>query len=351
TAAQKRQIGSIAGLLQGLQTILSDKRVFKNQDSLRLYVTQTVNKLIQRLDSLAAPGGYILWLELPKIESGSVTLNATPKQLDKRLYEDLWLRRIPAVLTSGTLSAAGNFAHFKKSLGLDRAFQNPVTELLHASPFDYEHHCLLYLADDLPFPDPKDPLYIDAVTKRVGRLIEATHGHTLVLFTSYRVMELVYLRLKGVFPFPFLKTGKGLINVVGQFRASGNGVLFAAGCWEGIDLPGDILSSLIVVKLPFPQPDPLSDYERSLYAGDREYIDSALIPQMLVKLKQGCGRLIRNEEDTGVISILDCRLKTGGRYRADVLRTLPKCGMADSVFDIARFIKKKKSNDYFRKGA
>jgi ATP-dependent DNA helicase DinG len=183
-------------------------------------------------------------------------------------------------------------------------------------------------------------------------LIEAAHGHTLVLFTSYRVMELAYLRLKGSFVFPFMKVGRGVVNVIEQFRESKNGVLFAAGSfWEGVDLPGDILSSLVVVKLPFPQPDPLADYERSQYESDSEYIENALIPQMLVKLKQGAGRLIRNEADTGVISILDSRLRRGGKYRKDVLRTLPKCGIADNVFDIEQFIREKKPAEYFGKGA
>jgi len=352
TVTQKRQISNIAGLLQGALTILGDKRVFANQDSLRLYVIQTVNKLIKRLDSLATPNGYILWLELPKIESGSITLNAIPKQLDKMLYDDFWVKRIPAVLTSGTISAAGSFTHFKKSLGLHRMIKDNITELTHASPFDYMNNCQLYLAADLPFPDPKDPVYLDAVTKLIGRLIEATHGHTLVLFTSYRVMELIYLRLKDTVSFPLLKVGRGVVNVIEQFRNSQNGVLFAAGSfWEGVDLPGDVLSSLIVVKLPFPQPDPLSDYERSQYESDKDYMENALIPQMLVKLKQGTGRLIRNETDTGVISILDSRLRKGGKYRDNVLRTLPKCGIANNVFDIERFIRDKKPDEYFGKGA
>ena len=350
TVAQKKQIKSIANLLKGLQTILNDKRLFAGQDNLRLHITQTVQKLSQKLESMSASHDLILWLELPKIESGSITINAIPKQLDKMLYEDFWRKRIPTVLTSGTISAAGSFTHFKKSLGLHRTLQKHVTEFTYASPFDYKNNCLLYLAADLPFPDPKDTKYLDGVAKRISKLIEATHGHTLVLFTSYRVMELVYMRLKNVFGFNCMKVGRGFVNVIEQFRNSENGVLFAAGSfWEGIDLPGDILSSLIVVKLPFPQPDPLSDYERSQYESDKDYLENALIPQMLVKLKQGAGRLIRNETDTGVISILDRRLKKYGKYQADVLRTLPKCGIANNVFDIERFVHEKKPDGYFKK--
>ena len=353
TDIQIRRTKRIVTLLEYLlDYMMKSLNTAENQKSLRLYVMQTVNVLHQHMTALTMPKELVLWLEMPKQETGSIFINAIPKRLDKLLYNDFWRKRIPTILTSGTISATGSFRHFKKNLGLHRALPNAVTEMSHVSPFDYQNHCLLHIAADLPFPDPKDTNYLDAIAMRIQRLVKATHGHTLVLFTSYKVMELVYLRLKAKINYPFLIVGRGALNTIEQFRDSKNGILFATGSfWEGVDLPGDILSSLIVVKLPFPTPDPISEYERTLYPDDAAYIQNALIPQMLVKLKQGAGRLIRNETDTGVISILDSRLRKGGKYRADVIRTLPKCGTADNVFDIERFIREKKPVEYFGTGA
>ena len=138
TAVQKSHIRRIAEYLEQALTIVSNKRLYINQDSLRFYITQSINKLLNRLESLSESHDLVLWLELPKIESGSIILNAIPKQLDKILYEDFWRKRIPSVLTSGTISAAGSFTHYKKSLGLHRTFQNHITELSHASPLQDE---------------------------------------------------------------------------------------------------------------------------------------------------------------------------------------------------------------------
>jgi ATP-dependent DNA helicase DinG len=117
--------------------------------------------------------------------------------------------------------------------------------------------------------------------------------------------------------------------------------------WEGVNIPGDVLSHLIIVKLPFPIPDPISDYEKSLYPDMNEYFKSVLIPKMLIKLRQGVGRLIRSETDTGVISILDVRAGDAGRYHQDVLYALPECRRAERIEDIRTFLKEKKDNSYF----
>ncbi len=114
-----------------------------------------------------------------------------------------------------------------------------------------------------------------------------------------------------------------------------------------MNIPGDALSHLIIVKLLFPIPDPISDYEKSLYQDMKEYLKSVLIPQMLIKLRQGVGRLIRSETDTGVISILDVRASDNGRYRQDVLDALPKCRRAESVEDIRGFLIEKKDEKFF----
>jgi len=120
--------------------------------------------------------------------------------------------------------------------------------------------------------------------------------------------------------------------------------------WEGIDLPGDILSLLVIVKLPFQVPDPLSEYEQSLYSGEDVYKRLVVLPDMLLKLKQGAGRLLRLESDTGVLAILDIRARISGAYRADILKALPFCRVTDSIKRVERFIRLVKDNDYFNGG-
>jgi ATP-dependent DNA helicase DinG len=144
------------------------------------------------------------------------------------------------------------------------------------------------------------------------------------------------------------KLERSTSNAIEKFKASGNGVLFASGAlWEGIDIPGDSLSMLIIVKLPFQVPDPISEYEKSQYADFREYRDDVLIPEMLVKLKQGFGRLVRTETDTGVVALLDCRANLNGAYHSSVINALPDCCVTSDINDIAPFLKAVKSAEYW----
>ncbi len=179
--------------------------------------------------------------------------------------------------------------------------------------------------------------------------MSATHGHTLILFTSYWLMERVFYGLKEqLSDYPLFLMGRGRLDVIRKFRRSGNGVLFASdSAGEGIDLAGDILSSLIVVKLPFPVPDPVMEYQRNQYDDFDLYRREIIIPEMLIKLRQWFGRGIRREKDTAVFSILDSRASLRGRYRAEILNTLPAMPVTDRLMDVADFIISKKADSYF----
>ena len=132
----------------------------------------------------------------------------------------------------------------------------------------------------------------------------------------------------------------------------GNAVLFAAGaCWEGVDFPGDMVSSLILARLPFPVPDPLSEAEKEQYPSLQEYIQAVVVPEMQKKLRQGFGRAIRTETDTCVISILDCRAVPEGRYHHAALDALPPMPTTRRIEDVATFIREKKSPEYFEEGS
>jgi len=148
--------------------------------------------------------------------------------------------------------------------------------------------------------------------------------------------------------YPLFLMGRGRLDVINRFRRSGNGVLFASdSAGEGIDLAGDILSSLIVVKLPFPVPDPVMEYQRNQYEDFDLYRRDIIIPEMLIKLRQWFGRGIRREKDTAVFSILDSRASLRGRYRTEILNTLPTMPVTDRLMDVADFIIRKKADSYF----
>ena len=140
---------------------------------------------------------------------------------------------------------------------------------------------------------------------------------------------------------------KGGLNAVERFKESGNGVLFSSAMWEGIDIPGDALSMLIIAKLPFAVPGPVSEHERALYGSSGAYKNNAAVPEMLIKLKQGFGRLIRTESDSGAVAILDSRANTGGAYRRRVLSALPDCRVTAEISDVYSFFRAKKSPEYF----
>ena len=125
-------------------------------------------------------------------------------------------------------------------------------------------------------------------------------------------MNAVYQQSKDCFTYPLLSVWRQSQNVISQFKQMPNAVLFAAGsCWEGVDFPGDMVSSLIIARLPFPVPDPLREAERKKYPSLQEYIKAAVVPDMQKKLRQGFGRAIRTETDTCVVSILDHRAAPG----------------------------------------
>ena len=350
----KTSLRSLRNSLDTLWERLSDNSdVSGHQESLRSYVLYTLQKLSERLEVFQSPDEIVYWLEMPKLTrkvTGEITLRCIPKNLGKYLKRDLWSKRFPVVLTSGTLSAAGSFEYIKKRIGLDLIPKGRLLETSKTPPFDYKNNCLLYISEVTPYPDNRKTRYINAISSEVERLITATHGHTAVLFTSYRVMEMVYEKIAGrKLGYPLFKLNRSGGGAIARFKNSGNGVLFASGSmWEGIDIPGDILSSLIIVKLPFQVPDPLSEYEREQYASDEEYKRLVILPDMLLKLKQGFGRLIRLESDTGVVAVLDSRARVGGAYRDAVLDALPPCRVTDSVKDVERFIQTVKNKDYFQ---
>ena len=282
----------------------------------------------------------ILYLEFSA--DGQLTFCAASNRVPQLLRSALWNTREPTILTSGTLTAAGDFDHTEQLLGL--AAYAPLRHFRAESPFNYRKKCLLYIPARRAAAVPENQYLADQIV----RLTVACHGHALVLFTSYRQMRNVYDALGGRLMFPVFQAGRGQNRSIQQFRQSGNGVLFAAGsCWEGIDFPGDMVSLLIIAKLPFPIPDPVSNYERQQYPNLRDYINAEVIPEMQKKLRQGFGRAIRTEQDSCVVAILDERAGIGGKYHDAALAALPSCPTTEKIEDVQQFIREQKRPDYF----
>lgn len=287
---------------------------------------------------------YILYIRYDR--NGSPSLCAASRDMPEQLYQALWQRNIPAVLTSGTLMAGGSFDRTRQLMGLSA--DPRLDDFIAVSPFRYEENCLLYLPDDLPRFRIGSEQEAICLAEQIRELVSATHGHTLVLFTSYYLMGAVYNQIKESLSFPLLEVWRHSQNTVHQFKQLPNAVLFAAGaCWEGVDFPGDMVSSLIIVRLPFPVPDPVSEAEREQYPTLQDYINAVVIPDMQVKLRQGFGRAIRTETDTCVVSILDHRAAPGKRYHRAVMEALPPLRMTRNLDEVEIFIHDKKGTEYF----
>jgi ATP-dependent DNA helicase DinG len=248
----------------------------------------------------------------------SFELCSAPMEVGDALRDLLWSKRT-AVLTSATLAVDGGFEFIKSELGIDSAL-----EAVLGSPFDYPNQAFLYVPHHLPLPN--DPGFVEAIIPEIERCLHWTRGRAFVLFTSYRSLREVSRQLAPRLPFPS-KTQEDLPRqkLIEWFKGTPNSVLFAtATFWEGVDIPGDALSCVIIDKLPFASPDDPVVQARTelLKAQGRDWFEEFMLPKAVLALKQGFGRLIRTSTDKGLVAILDRRLATY-RYGETIMRSLP----------------------------
>ncbi|WP_409969653.1 ATP-dependent DNA helicase [Bengtsoniella intestinalis] len=281
-------------------------------------------------------------------ESNRTQFCATSVDLTSRLKSTLWNQNRPFIMTSGTLAVGHDFRRFKELAGLVEEVK--VVESVLPSAFDYGEHCMLYLPDH-PLRLDGDA-YAQELAEEIRSLCMGSHGHALVLFTSYATMTAVKQCLAAEpLPYPLFTLGKNNGRTLDQFRATPGAVLFATGsAWEGMDFPGDCVSLLIIPRLPFPFPDALKEREKEQYPTLQEFIQSAVIPEMQMKLRQGFGRAIRTETDTCVVAILDERATDNGRYHHEVLTALPDIPVTDQDWQIEAFLRRTKEDSYFEEG-
>jgi ATP-dependent DNA helicase DinG len=262
-------------------------------------------------------------------------LQATPIDVSSLLDEKLFDVIDSAVLTSATLAVAGEFEFTKQRLGL-RAARTQVVP----SHFDYASQALLYVPQELP--DPRSPAFTAAAAREIIALLTHSRGRAFVLFTSYQQMRLVYDRVSLEIPYETLMQGTGPRSaLLDEFRSTPHSVLFATSSfWQGVDVPGEQLSCVIIDKLPFAVPsDPVVEARIAAIREDGgEPFSSYQVPQAAIALKQGFGRLIRSRTDRGVLALLDRRITTT-RYGQIFFDSLPDYTFTTKREDVERFFK------------
>ncbi|OGA03821.1 MAG: helicase [Betaproteobacteria bacterium RIFCSPLOWO2_02_64_14] len=283
-----------------------------------------------------ADGSRVRWVEL---FGHALHLNSTPLSIAGTFRAQIEEHARAWIFTSATLSVGGDFSHYCGELGLQDAHS-----VSWDSPFDYEHQALLYVPETLP--DPNTPEHTPAVIEAALPLIEASGGRTFVLFTSLRAMREGHALLEAAFArrrwdFPLLAQGMGSRSeLLERFRRLGNAVLAGShSFWEGVDVRGEALSVVVIDKLPFAAPDDpvlAARIDKMNQEGRNAFLEYQL-PEAVITLKQGAGRLIRDENDRGVLMICDPRLITRS-YGKRILGSLPPMRRTRNAAEVVRFL-------------
>ena len=283
-------------------------------------------------------------------------MGASPLHVGPLLNEHLYGRVNSAVFTSATLATGDGMGYMRDRLGLmapgavkpmveapadaspDAGETATAAECLVGSPFDYPEQALLYLPQKMPSPKSGD--YAAAVAEEIKALVTLTGGRALLLFTSYRMMEAVYERCSESLPGTVFKQGDmSRARLLSAMVEEAPATLFATGSfWQGVDVPGDALSLVVIDRLPFAAPDDPIPQARinALNKAGRNAFMEFQVPMAALTLKQGAGRLIRTTSDRGVVAILDPRV-TGMHYGKVFLNALPPMRRVRELGEVRRF--------------
>ncbi len=273
---------------------------------------------------------FVYWIEK---RGRGIFLQATPIDVSQILAERLFGNIDSVVMTSATLAVNSGFDFTRARLGVESP-----RELMVPGHFDYRNQVLFYVPEHLP--DPRDPQFSSRAADEVERLLGYSRGRAFVLFTSYQQMRSFYERLSFALEFPCLMQGQAPNSaLLDEFRKTPNCVLFAtASFWQGVDVPGEALSAVIIDKLPFAVPsDPVVDARiRKIRQDGGNPFEDYQIPAAVLALKQGFGRLIRSSADRGILSLLDSRILKQA-YGKTFLNSLPDYTFTTQAKDVEDF--------------
>jgi Rad3-related DNA helicase/serine/threonine protein kinase len=326
---------------------------------------QLYEKLVKRAQNLAEgirtvfavadASKFVYYVE--RVE-GSVSrgfvfqVSAAPLDVTAWLKERLF-DKTNVISTSATLATIGpnpakpqekgpNFNYFRRRIGLDPLERSDVLERILPLTFDYESNALLYLPRDLPAPayGPGSDDYMISIAREMYRLVRLSRGRAFLLFSSRRMLDRAYELMSPHLPYPLLKQGDMTrLELTKRFREEEGAVLFGLkSFWEGVDIAGEALSLVVIDKLPFDPPDdPVHEARVAMMkAAGENWFGTYVLPQAVLRLKQGIGRLLRTREDRGVMAILDTRLHTKG-YGKMVIDALPPARRTSNIRDVERF--------------
>lgn len=322
--------------------------------------TQTLAENVRTVFSVAQPTKFVYFVERVQTagQRGGIGLqvSAAPLDVTSWLQEKLF-KKCNVICTSATLATIGpnpmrpeekgpNFGYFRHRIGLepDKASEEPdvVLERILPLAFDYESNALLYIPRDLPEPayGAGSDDYMKAIAREMYKLVKASRGRAFLLFSSKRMLERAYELMAPHLPYPLLKQGDMTrLELTRRFREEEGSVLFGLkSFWEGVDIAGDALSLVVIDKLPFDPPDDPVHEARVAHmkAAGENWFGTYVLPQAVLRLKQGIGRLLRTHEDRGVMAILDTRLYTKG-YGKMVLNALPPARRTSSIREVEQF--------------
>ncbi len=308
-------LGELAGCLQGAG---------EEQDALARRSLAQAAQVEATLE--AEPQGRVVWAEPD-------ALAWAPVDVAEELRDRLWDDGPTAILVSATLAVGEDAGFVRRRLGLAGA-----REAIVGSPYDYREQALLYVPRSLP--DPRDEAFLDRAADEIVALLSLSEGRALVLTSSYRALDAYRARIRGRVPYDVLVQGEApRERLLERFREDVGSVLLATSTfWQGVDVPGESLSLLVIDKLPFSAPgDPLHEARCEAVERDGEdWFGGYALPTAVLQLRQGFGRLIRGHSDRGVVAILDPRLRSRGYGRA-FLEALPRCPVVDDRAAVAAF--------------
>lgn len=337
-ALLKTMIESIKSVAQSIQIYINfdySNRSTATSDELDS-LSESLTEMIEKIDS------YLFWIERNGNNAELVYCPKNTSQIINRLY---FSGKEKIVLTSATMTNANNgellnqYSYFICNTGFPTDERGCLSEPK-PSPYPYNEHSMIYYCDDLPHPTKEHEAFIEQGVLRLLEVLKISDGKALVLFTAKTDMEEVYTILSKLnLPYKILmqQPGSSQDKILNEFREDTNSVLLGTGAyWEGISIEGKSLSNVVIFRLPFPVPDPIIEYKESIA---QDALMDVRVPDMIIKLKQGIGRLIRNFNDTGIVCIIDPRLRDAqpARYYDIVWNSLPIKNKTNSLEELKEF--------------